>query len=283
MSTILRALKKLEQEKETLGTEGMPGISATAASKTSMRSGRFKFSKRIVVTTLICLAFLGISTTAGYFYIQSRQSVSQSPRSAKVMQSAPKPKSSVTPKQVPEFPKSEVRRPIPETPPTKRQPGDKIVADASDTSAQRPTVQSEKPVNRPLPGQSESKPDRGMIEASRNTSSIAEPEPPSPKDKAGKPEIAPSESASGRSKSAPTETASSDNETYASADRLTGNRLKIQAIVWSSVAEERMAVINSRIVREGSTVEGFSVVAIRSDDVIVKEQGRLYRVVFGHP
>ena len=59
--------------------------------------------------------------------------------------------------------------------------------------------------------------------------------------------------------------------------------MKIQAIAWSPNSDERMAVINSRIVREGGSVEGFSVVAIRQDDVIVREQGRLYRVIFGKP
>jgi hypothetical protein len=81
----------------------------------------------------------------------------------------------------------------------------------------------------------------------------------------------------------PAKTKPEGDSAYDNADRLTDNRLKIQAIAWSPIPDERMAVINSHIVREGSSVEGFTVVAIRSDDVIVKEQGRLYRVVFGSP
>jgi general secretion pathway protein A len=81
----------------------------------------------------------------------------------------------------------------------------------------------------------------------------------------------------------PTNPKPEDDSAYANADRLMDNRLKIQAIAWSPVPDERMAVINSHIVREGGSVEGFSVVAIRSDDVIVRENGQLYRVLFGSP
>lgn len=60
--------------------------------------------------------------------------------------------------------------------------------------------------------------------------------------------------------------------------------LKVQAIVWSTIAEDRIAVINSRIVHEGDELDGFTLVAIRADDVVVrKEGGRRWRVLFGHP
>jgi hypothetical protein len=283
MSTILRALKKLEQDKETLDAKGMPGISATTASKTSVHSGRFSFSKRVLVTTMVCLVFLAICAAAGYFFMHSKQSASQSLRSAKTSLAADHQKETAAPRQTPKRSKADMRQPIPGTPPTGRQPGGKMPAETFNIPGQRPSAHSLSPAKVPTPSQGDSKPDLGMIEASRDAPPTVSSRPPSQPDKAGKSGAAVSESASRELKPEPADTIKVNNETYAAAERLRDNRLKIQAIAWSPVSEERMAVINSLIVREGSSVEGFSVVAIRADDVIVKEQGRLYRVVFGRP
>ncbi len=56
--------------------------------------------------------------------------------------------------------------------------------------------------------------------------------------------------------------------------------LKINAISWSQQADERLAVINSAIVREGQTVEGFRLVRIMEDGVIVQRAGQKSRVEF---
>ncbi len=69
----------------------------------------------------------------------------------------------------------------------------------------------------------------------------------------------------------------------AQADRMTDGRLKVQAIVWSPTAEDRMAVINNRIVREGAVMEGFSIVEIEQDNVFAKEGEHLWRIPFGKP
>jgi hypothetical protein len=65
---------------------------------------------------------------------------------------------------------------------------------------------------------------------------------------------------------------------------LTDGRLKIQAIVWSENQNGRMAVVNTQIVHEGNNVDGFDVVAIRPEDIVVRgEGGGMYRVLFGRP
>ncbi|MCP4117110.1 MAG: GspB domain-containing protein [Desulfobacteraceae bacterium] len=61
---------------------------------------------------------------------------------------------------------------------------------------------------------------------------------------------------------------------------LEDGRLKINAISWSRQPDERLAVINSAIVREGQTVEGFRLVRIMEDGVIVQRSGRRSRVEF---
>jgi hypothetical protein len=65
------------------------------------------------------------------------------------------------------------------------------------------------------------------------------------------------------------------------AERLQDGRLKIQAIAWAPDARERMAVINNRILREGESVEGFTILMIGEDQVLLSAEGRRWRVVFG--
>ncbi|MEJ2038945.1 MAG: hypothetical protein P8X55_08430 [Desulfosarcinaceae bacterium] len=58
-------------------------------------------------------------------------------------------------------------------------------------------------------------------------------------------------------------------------------RLKVQAIAWSPVAEECMAVVNDRIVHQGDAVDGFSVLAVEADQLVVRSGGWLWAVAFG--
>ena len=67
-------------------------------------------------------------------------------------------------------------------------------------------------------------------------------------------------------------------ETY---DRITDPKLKLQALAWSDDAVRRMAVINGRIVHEGESVDGYQVVEIRMEDVIVNAGGKSWRLEFG--
>jgi hypothetical protein len=71
--------------------------------------------------------------------------------------------------------------------------------------------------------------------------------------------------------------------TYANAQPLNAGRLRIQALVWAPNVEDRMAVINNHIVHEGEKVDGFTILAIGQDDVVVGEKGTPYRVAFGSP
>ncbi len=71
---------------------------------------------------------------------------------------------------------------------------------------------------------------------------------------------------------------------FAGAERLTDGSLKVQAIVFAPAAEERMAVVNNTIVREGSAIQNYTIVGIGEEDIFVREgQGRLLKVPFGKP
>ena len=81
-----------------------------------------------------------------------------------------------------------------------------------------------------------------------------------------------------------TEVKKASVDTYKNTPPLTDGRLKVHAIAWSPVPENRMAVMNNRVIYEGDSVDDFVVVAIRSDDVVVREKGKgVWRVVFGRP
>ena len=64
-------------------------------------------------------------------------------------------------------------------------------------------------------------------------------------------------------------------------ERFTDSKLKLQALAWSEDAARRMAVINGHIVHEGESVDGYQVVKIRTEDVIVKEGGKSWSLEFG--
>ena len=63
--------------------------------------------------------------------------------------------------------------------------------------------------------------------------------------------------------------------------RLDNAELKLQAIAWSNVAAERIAVINDRIVHEGESVKGYSINQIRQDDVVVNDGTQSWQLEFG--
>jgi hypothetical protein len=50
------------------------------------------------------------------------------------------------------------------------------------------------------------------------------------------------------------------------------------AIAWFEDPTRRLAVVNGHIVKEGESVEGYSVTRIRKDDIIVSDGSRSYRV-----
>ena len=104
---------------------------------------------------------------------------------------------------------------------------------------------------------------------------------PVPSRQAGQPGPA-AEKSTAKARPAPKKKTSSNS--FANTPELTDGRLRVHAIVWSSTAEKRMAVVNNRVIYEGDSVEDFVVVAIRPDDVVVREKEKgLWRVVFGRP
>ena len=56
--------------------------------------------------------------------------------------------------------------------------------------------------------------------------------------------------------------------------------LKLQAISWSMDPLDRIAVINNRVMREGESVQGYRVLTIRQDQVILQHSNQNYALGF---
>ena len=63
---------------------------------------------------------------------------------------------------------------------------------------------------------------------------------------------------------------------------LTDSSLKIQAISWSETPANRMAVVNSQIVRQGESIDGYRIEQINSDDLILSKGGINWILKFVH-
>lgn len=64
-------------------------------------------------------------------------------------------------------------------------------------------------------------------------------------------------------------------------NRLADAAFKLQAIAWSKDAAKRLAVINGRIIREGESVDGYTVTQIRQEDVIINDGSKTWLLEFG--
>lgn len=56
--------------------------------------------------------------------------------------------------------------------------------------------------------------------------------------------------------------------------------LKLQAISWSPIPKDRMTVINNRILREENAIEGYAIILIDQDSVIVEKDAEKGKLVF---
>ena len=62
---------------------------------------------------------------------------------------------------------------------------------------------------------------------------------------------------------------------------LEDSKLKLQAISWSENPDNRIAVINGSIMREGELIEGYRIIQIGPDDVVVRAGQNERKLVFG--
>jgi cytoskeletal protein RodZ len=65
------------------------------------------------------------------------------------------------------------------------------------------------------------------------------------------------------------------------AKRIHNPEMKLHAISWTPDIKTRIAVINGSIVREGNTTGSYLVYKINKDDIVLRKNGELWRLVFG--
>jgi hypothetical protein len=56
--------------------------------------------------------------------------------------------------------------------------------------------------------------------------------------------------------------------------------VKLQAITWSKDPQKRIAVINNSILRQGETVSGYRIEIINQDDVVLNDRGQKWKLLF---
>jgi FtsZ-interacting cell division protein ZipA len=69
-------------------------------------------------------------------------------------------------------------------------------------------------------------------------------------------------------------------EPWRDAKRLEENQMALQAVAWAPQPEKRMVVIDGEVMREGDDVNGYTVVKIQKQNIIVQRDGKYYRLEF---
>jgi type II secretory pathway component PulC len=63
---------------------------------------------------------------------------------------------------------------------------------------------------------------------------------------------------------------------------LKGGILKIQAISWARDPADRIVVINSKILEQGESIQGYRLVQIKEETVILDHSGQEYELAFDY-
>jgi hypothetical protein len=280
LSTILKSLKKLEQEKEArqyTGTvadyHGPGSVSLHDAKHRWTKSAWFRRS-------LVVVVMLGLGASSLYFYSQSQdiQHQAKKDRSPQLTakNTAKKPQQkTLSPggdrgtKVTPRKPPASIQKPIKKT----RPPETAQRTPATPRKFQSPPV-SNSPRTETSSLQRRPPLSSGDSVSADNT----------PAERPSQNVVKPTPSRQQPAKPVKRTPAKAPVESYQNVSALTDDRLKVQAIVWSRIPEDRMTVINSRVLHEGDSVDGFTLVVIRPDDVVVKESGGArWKVLFGRP
>lgn len=250
MSSILKALKKIEGS----GQEGGPLEPSLPYGAPSLRSSWRRngwYSGRNAFY-LLSIGLVSVIVVAAYSWWAGGGSTPTAGGAKEVRAPLPSKPADQTSPDVSPPARSAPLRPAAAPPPPAE-----TVTDSNPNPPQAraaPSVQAPPPTSRVRPREGSAAPPP------------AEARPPQPRNMASASERA----GAGR----PTATRSAED----SLSRLDEAKLKVMAIAWAEDPARRLAVLNGYIVKEGESVEGFSVTQIRKDDVIVNDGSRSWRV-----
>lgn len=282
MSSILKALKKIEEEAPPPKT--FPSMPQYIDSKQALSSNTLKRRRvRKILIFLILLAAAG--SAAGFLFSQRRLIVAKirpgadsSNKRSSAVQTPPQDniyRAKISDRTA----KSALLRPVQKRPKPNHTKSSVTPRAANKFQADQSTFAS-----RSAAGNRDSK--LSSLRPAAKVEPKANVEKPLKKSSTPKRAV-PAEKSVDRNENAPIEPVAAAAERSSSApakaayDRVEDSKLKLQALAWSTDDTRRMAVINGRIVREGESVDGYQVVQIREEDVVVNDGGKSWRLEFG--
>jgi len=251
LSSILKALRRVEQSGQAGETPLHPSLPPEAHSirSSGIRSGWISDKNRVYLLSFgMVLAVAG----AAYFWWGPEATLPPTPGPAKEVRAQLPPR---PPDPTAQAASPPVRTVQPQAAPPSAQPREAAPAPApgSPLAHSASTVQAPPPTSRVRPREASSPPPAEVRPSSAR--SLTSPSERSDKNRPQPPRTA-------------------DD----SLSRLDESKLKVMAIAWAGDPSRRLAVVNGHIVKEGESVEGFSVTQIRKDDIIVNDGGRSWRV-----
>jgi MSHA biogenesis protein MshK len=284
LSSILKALKKIEEEAPP--PETFPSLPRPIYSKQAQDS-KIRKRRRVRSVLFFLILLIAAGAAAGFFINRHRRMLATN---------------TIPPAAVPESGGTAA------PPRTNQIYKSKITAAPEKFSQPRSTATHRPPTPKKLPGTGGSGP--GTSQAGRPSDSSGSPAdgalqaktpapkpalkkplkaktPTSPRRKPALTGVAPAGNPAAPKENAPTQPAATTAAktpppaAKAAYERLEDSKLKLQALAWSADVARRMAVINGRIVREGESVDGYQIMQIREEDVVVSEGGRSWRLEFG--
>lgn len=246
MSSILKALKKIEATGVPEEPSGLKAPYESQALPWSKPGARW-YTRRDV---LWVLAAVFLAAGAAAYYVWSNGSPpSQTAGVAREVRS-PLPPGQAAP------PAPQPAKPIPAPPPA---PAPRPAESVDDPSAAGAQAKTAPPVQAPPPSSRIRPRDGGGTAATETRPQSAQRSTPA-QDRA------------------PATRPAGSRTPEDSLSRLEESKLKVMAIAWADDPARRLAVVNGHIVKEGESVEGYNVMQIRKDDIIVNDGGRSWRV-----
>lgn len=272
MSSILKALQKAEKEGSVYQTN--PGLTLNIQrliERASSKPGSSRFPFKMFMSIILLLV---IFSGAGiYLYLPdshtpSKTETTRSVHKAKAVADQPGP---TEPGRLPDRPPHQKNGPAGLS---------AVVAGPPDRMQEPPPEARQPDTKRPVPGQ----PDISR----KKTPPLTTPkQPPAPKQPAApqatvKAKAPPEKAKPVLKQPEVTPKAAKAPPSLPKPETMGSDTLRIQAISWSPTESQRIVVLNNRVVSEGETVEGYKIIEIKRDGVILEKDGTAKRLVLKH-
>lgn len=266
MSSILDSLKKLE--KETSQPDHL-----LPRARVDRKGFKPKHVIGIITGVCVCVGAIGFAS----YYRGAPERIS----APLTREAAPTPQSAATPAAIIDDPKNPL---APSNKLTAPLPSKSISHNATATAA-TPEIKTSHSESTPKPISSEDNNTKRDVknETERDVEIKKPPMEESAKDTAVQepdPDILTVEEDPSDSLDAVSQETSPQKKKESPIDRLEGVNIKIQAISWSEIPAQSLAVINNQVLREGDGIEGYHISHINLDDIVLHRGDKAYRLEF---